>query len=119
MSTVLVPDNERAFRVGYEAVDWPAPLEYARYHALVSTGTGECIVRDGECVGAVLRFKGEVHVCIYPAWRRRWATKGLLRQILAGPRVQTRVAPGHDYMHGILQRLGFQRQNEDTYVKEN
>ena len=37
--------------------------------------------------------------------------KGLIAALLKG-RVTTRVTPGHEYMHGILQRLGFAQQGE-------
>jgi hypothetical protein len=65
--------------------------------------------RGDQVMGAWFRGPdGEVHVSVYPEWRKRWMTRGLIRQILAGDNVTTQVTPGHEYyMHSILKRLGF------------
>lgn len=120
MPTQLITDREQALRVGYAATDWSRPVPYDEYLRAVEDWEVQCIQRDGECIGTVYRHPrtGEVHVSVLPPWRRRWVTRGLLRQILSGPRVLTRVSPGHDYMYDILHRLGFRPTAGGYLVKE-
>ena len=106
MATVLVDNRDKALQVGYEATDWSAPMPYEMYQAAMKDWSVQSIERDGECIGAVYKRDGEIHVSVVKKWRKQWATKGLLRQIL-GPDVRTTVvSPGHEYMFGILERLG-------------
>jgi hypothetical protein len=66
----------------------------------------------------MFKKNGETHVSVLPKWRRRWATKGLVKEILSDMRF-TRVADGHDFMYGVLERLGFSRQPDGTVAREN
>ena len=109
--TELVDNRELALRVGYEATDWTVPVALEDYLAAVADWDVKAIVRDDKCIGAAYFNGDELHVSILPEWRRRWARKGLLSKLFASRRVMTRVTPGHEYMHGILQRLGFQEHN--------
>lgn len=120
MATRLVTNREQALRVGYVATDWTHPVEYPTYLSAVADWEVQGIYRDGECIGSVYRHppSGEVHVSVLPQWRKRWVTRGLLQQILSGPRVTTRVTPGHDYMYPILARLGFRPGQGGYLVKE-
>jgi hypothetical protein len=119
MTTQLVDDREAALRVGYDATDWSAPVLFEDYRASVKDWIIKAIVRDNTCIGAAFRKGEEVHVSVLPEWRCRWITKGLLRELFSGPRVTTKVTPGHDYMYGILDRLGFKKTDADLLVKEN
>jgi hypothetical protein len=56
---------------------------------------------------------------VLPEWRRKWVTKGMLRQLFNRPKITTRVAAGHDYMYDILKRLGFKKFDDNLFVKEN
>lgn len=118
MATVIVDDRAAAMRVGYEATDWSAPLTFDAYESALRDWTVRAIQRDGEVIGAVFTKDGELHVSIRPDWRRRWMTKGILRELFAKP-VKTRVAAGHDYMRGVLERLGFTEHSNGMFVKEN
>jgi len=60
---------------------------------------------------------GEVHCSILPKWRRKWLTKGLLRELTADPNFYTRVDDGHDYMYDILARLGMKSRPDGTVGK--
>ena len=105
--TELVNNRELALRVGYEATDWASPIGFDDYLTAVANWDVKAIVRDDKCIGAAYFNGDELHVSILPKWRRRWVSKGLLNKLFANDRVITRVTPGHEYMHGILQRLGF------------
>ena len=119
MTTQLVDDRESALRVGYEATDWTAPVLFEDYRAAVKDWIIKAIVRDNKCIGAAFRKGEEVHVSVLPEWRCQWITRGLLRELFSGPRVTTKVTPGHDYMYDILDRLGFKKTGSDLLVKEN
>jgi hypothetical protein len=119
MTTQLVDDREAALRVGYDATDWSVPISFEDYRNSVKDWIIKAIKRDDEIIGAVYRKDDELHVSVLPQWRRAWITKGLLRQIFAGPRITTKVTPGHDYMYDILKRLGFKESDSGMLVKEN
>lgn len=119
MTTDLVDDRELGLRTGYAATDWVRPIPFEVYQEAMKDWVIQTIVRDGQCIGAVYRNKDELHVSIVPQWRRRWVTKGLLRKLFNQDRIVTKVAPGHDYMYGILDRLGFKKTTDDWMVKES
>ena len=118
MATVIVDDRAAALRVGYEATDWSTPMTFDAYEDALRDWTVRAIRRDGEIIGAVFTKDGELHVSIRPDWRRRWVTKGILRELFAEP-VKTRVTAGHEYMRGVLARLGFTEHSDGMFVKEN
>lgn len=91
-------------------------MAYDDYIAALNDWTVQTIVRDETCIGAFYCKNGEVHVSILPEWRKKWATRGLLREILSRKNVHTRITPGHDYMHGILNRLGFESDASGKFV---
>lgn len=113
MTTEIVDDRGLALTVGYWATDWSTPISYEDYAAIAKNWQLSVLVRDGEPIGTVFRKDGETHVSILPHWRKRWATRGLLKQIMDDTRF-TRVDVGHDFMYGILERLGFQREPDGT-----
>jgi hypothetical protein len=119
MATQLVDDREAALRVGYEATDWSVPVLFEDYRNSVKDWIIKAIKRDDQIIGAVYLKDDELHVSVLPEWRRMWITKGLLRQLFSGPRVTTKVTPGHDYMYDILKRLGFKESDSGMLVKEN
>lgn len=118
MTTRIVDDRDLALAVGFQATDWPEPIDYEEYLAISNDWQVYVIIRDERPIGALFKKNGETHVSILPNWRRRWATKGLLKEILSDMRF-TRVAEGHDFMYGILERLGFTRQSDGTVAREN
>lgn len=117
MSTILTDDRDTALRVGYVATDWTNALDFQAYEAAMGDWTIRAVVRDGECIGAAYRQGDEIHVSILPQYRKRWATRSILRQLFSGNRVTTRVVPGHDYMYDILARLGFVQMPDGLFVK--
>jgi hypothetical protein len=117
VTTVFVADRDAGLRVGYAATDWSQPISYEDYQAALAAWEVQAIKRDGEVIGAVFTKDGELHVSIRPDWRKKWLTKGVLKMLFSQP-VCTRIASGHDYMRGILSRLGFKEQPDGMFVKE-
>lgn len=118
MTTAIVDNRDLGLKIGFAATDWAQPIEYKAYESIASNWQVSVLIRDAEPIGAIFKRDGETHVSILPKWRRRWATKGLLREILSDMRY-TKVADGHDFMYGVLERLGFVRQPDGTVAREN
>ena len=117
MTTQIVDDRATALRVGFEATEWRAPVDEATYRMALEDWSVQAIMRDNEPIGAVFRRGDELHVSVLPGWRRRWLTKGLIRELFGSATIRTRVTPGHEYMHDILRRLGFVRLETGEFVK--
>lgn len=118
MATKIVDNRDLGLLIGYAATDWVQPIEYETYKDIAADWQVSVLVRDAEPIGAVFKRDGETHVSILSKWRRRWATKGLIKEILSDMHY-TRVADGHDFMYGVLERLGFIRQPDGTVAREN
>lgn len=119
MTTRLVSNRSEALKVGYAATDWTRPVDYDAYESALQEWDVKAIERDGKYIGAAFFRGDELHTSILPEWRRRWATKGLLKELFSNERVTTRVTPGHEYMHDILRRLGFVETQDGLFVKEH
>lgn len=117
MTTKIVDDRNLALAIGYIATHWPEPVAYEEYLEITRDWKVAVLYRDLEPIGAVYRKDGETHVSVLPHWRRRWATKGVLKEILSDMRV-TSVAEGHEFMYDILNRLGFHRQPDGLLTRE-
>lgn len=118
MTTRLADDRAAALRVGFEATHWHVPVSFDQYLDISKDWDVKAVERDGQVIGAVYSKDGETHVSILPEWRRRWLTKSLLKDLLAATAF-TRVTPGHDFMYGVLDRLGFVQQADGTLIREN
>jgi len=117
MTTRIVDDRELALKIGYAATSWQQPVTYEQHVDIAKDWDVRLIERNGTPIGAVFSKDGEVHCSILPEWRRKWLTKGLLKQLTAAPNFYTRVDAGHDYMYGILTRLGMKRRPDGTVGK--
>ena len=117
MTTHIVNDRQLAIKVGFEATDWTRPIDEHTYRQAIEEWDVKALIRDDECIGAVYRKGDELHVSILPKWRKRWATKGLLKELFGNLPIRTRVTPGHEYMHDILRRLGFVQLDSGELVK--
>lgn len=118
MTTRIVDNRDLGLLIGYAATDWARPITYEAYEGIAANWQVSVLIREQEPIGAIFKRDGETHVSILPKWRQRWATKGLLKEILSDMRY-TKVADGHDFMYDILQRLGFSRQPDGTVAREN
>lgn len=119
MPTLLPPDERReeALKVGFLATDWNVKPPYQLYADALSDWTVRLMTKGGVTIGAVYTNGPEFHVSVLPAYRGRWATRGLLKEIIPRPVAVTRVAQGHERIGGILERLGFERR-DGFYVRE-
>ncbi len=117
MTTELIDNRREALRVGYLANDWNNPIQYSDYIDALKDVEVKAVARDGKVIGAIYQKGPEVHASILPAWRGKWATKGLLRQLLPKG-ATTRISAGHDQMYGIMSRLGFVDSGDGLLVKE-
>lgn len=115
----LVDDRPLALSVGFKATDWSKPVDQKLYEQSLENWEVKAIVRNGECIGAAYFLDNEVHVSILPEWRRRWMTRGILKELFSRGKMRTRVTPGHEYMHGILNRLGFVQNDLGEFIKEH
>ena len=118
MTTDIVDDRDAALEIGYRATEWIEPTTFEQYLDMAASWQVELVDRDGEPIGAVFRKDGETHVSILPEWRRRWLSRGLLKKLLTDTR-RTRVENGHEFMYGVLERLGFRRDDDGTLTREN
>ena len=114
MTTRLVDNRDLALEIGYAATSWQQPMTYEQHIDIAKDWDVKLIERDGQPIGAMFEKDGEVHCSILPEWRRKWLTKGLLKQIIDRPGFYTRVDDGHDYMYGILERLGMKNRPDGT-----
>lgn len=118
MTTRLVQNREIALRVGYVSTDWSEKPAYKDYDDALTEWEVLVIERDGKAIGAAFKKGPEFHVSVLPEWRGRWATRGLLNSLIEQPVSITRVTPGHDRVHGILKRLGFEHRGAGLFVRE-
>ena len=93
-------------------------MTFEQYTQIVEDWDIKAILKDQTVIGAIYSKNGETHVSILPEWRKRWLTKGLLKEILADMQF-TRVTPGHEFMYNILNRLGYVSQKDGTVAREN
>ena len=119
MATYLKDDRETGQNIGYVATDWDSVPRFCSYVEFLADWDVKTICRDGEAIGAAFFRGDELHVSILPAWRKRWATKGILRELFDRDRVETRVSQSGQFMIGILERLGFVERDGGTYVLES
>lgn len=117
MPTRIVNNRALALKIGYEATSWQQPVTYEQHVEIAKDWDVKLIERNGQPIGAVFSKDGEVHCSILPEWRRKWLTKGILRELTSDPKFYTRVDDGHDYMYGILERLGMKRRPDGTVGK--
>jgi len=116
--SVLVDDRRTGLEIGYAATDWTNPITFDEYEQAMRDWSVQTIVKNNQPIGAVYRKGDELHVSILPAWRCQWVTKGILRQLFNRKKIATQVSAGHDYMYGILERLGFKQTTGNWMVKE-
>lgn len=117
MTTYLLPDRELGLRTGYVATDWSCPITYEDYTARMGDWDVQALMRNDTCIGAAYFRDGEVHVSVLPEWRKRWVTKSVLAKLFSHENAHTRIMPGHEYMYGIFERLGFYARDDGALVK--
>jgi GNAT superfamily N-acetyltransferase len=117
MATELVPNRTLALRVGYVATDWTKKPDYRAYDDALTEWEVRVMVRDGKAIGAAYTKGEEFHVSVLPEWRGKWATRGILKELIAEPVSVTRVTPGFSHVGGFLKRLGFEDKGDGVFVR--
>jgi hypothetical protein len=119
LSTNIINDRETGLKIGFDSTDWPYKITFDDYKKACENWIIGTIQRDGHPIGAVYKKEDELHISIKPEWRKKWLTKGLVKELFWNKRVTTRVTPGHDFMFPILDRLGFKDDGTGLMIKEN
>jgi hypothetical protein len=116
VTTKLENNRELALQIGHAATEWSTPVTFEQYATALKDWNVQVIVRDDEPIGAVFKKDGEVHVSIVKPWRRKWATRGVIKQIFDSAN-HTTVTSGHEhYMFDILQRLGMSQVGQNKFA---
>ena len=118
MTTELVANRMLGLQVGYVATDWNEQPSFEVYGAALTDWEVKVIARDGLAIGAAFTKGPEFHVSVLPEWRGKWATRGILKELIAEPVSVTRVTPGHDRVNGLLERLGFEHLGSGLFVRD-
>ena len=118
MTTHLVPNRTLGLRVGYVATDWSERPSFDAYDEALKDWEVKVLARDGIAIGAAFTNGPEFHVSVLPEWRGKWATRGILKELIAEPVSVTRVTPGHDRVNGLLERLGFEHRGSGLFVRD-
>ena len=79
------------------------------------------IFDQGKCIGVVADHEGVVHVSILPEFRKRWATRNVLKEAIQGAMIDgkasTYLLSGDDYRAKFAERLGFMKTAEVNGVE--
>lgn len=113
----LKPDDGLAagtlFAAYRDRLDCPAPGLFFN-----NAGTYElAYMMNGEHVmGVAMRKRGALHIGVLPEWRKRWATRSLVRRIVEWAaetgKVWTRVAQGNEAGEKLVRQVGFELNGE-------
>ena len=115
----LEDHRSTALQVGYMATDWNEPPRFDQYAASLESWNVRLMMRGPEPIGAVYTKGPEFHVSVLPEWRGRWATRSMLRTLIAEPVSITRVSPGFEHVAGLLLRLGFKDHGGGLFVRDS
>ena len=69
------------------------------------------VVSDGQVIGALFAKDGVIHLGIAPEWRGRWASRRVIREMLAYGNTTT-VLPGEPCAE-FVRRVGFERVGDE------
>lgn len=95
-----------AIEAGWQAYSQRCPQWRDAYIKACAAWLVVAVVADDEVIGALFERNGEIHLGIVPAWRGRWASRRLIRQMLCyGTR--TTMLNGEDT--GFIERIGFEK----------
>jgi GNAT superfamily N-acetyltransferase len=114
----LIDDPDRrgeGLTLGFQATDWTRDVVFDDYVKAMSEWAVRIIEKDEQPIGVVYQNGPEIHVSVLPSWRKKWATRALLKKIIPEPLAITRIPEGREDMAGILKRLGFER--KEIYVR--
>lgn len=91
----LQPRREEAIAAGWVAYSGRVPGMRDAYIKACDGWTVEAVCSDDEVIGALFSKEGVIHLGIVPAWRGRWASRRVIREMLERG-TKTEVGPGDD-----------------------
>lgn len=74
--------RDEAVHAGWAAYAERVPGMSEAYFQAASDWTVEAVCCGAEVIGALFSKDGVIHVGIVPAWRNRWASRRLIREML-------------------------------------
>jgi GNAT superfamily N-acetyltransferase len=93
--------RDEAIAAGWRAYADQLPGHEAAYRAACERWQVVAVVAD-EVIGALFVDGGVIHLGIVPEWRRRWASRRLLRQMLSyGKRTEVLVGDSQEFIERI------------------
>ena len=94
--------RDEAIEAGWLAHADRFPEHEAAYRRLCAGWGVVAVVAQGEVIGALLVDGEDIHVGIIPAWRGKWASRRLIRQMLEYGKTTTMM---QDEAHDFVQRI--------------
>ena len=102
----LDPSRRReAIEAGWEAYRERLPSFELAYRAACESWQVIAVVAD-RVIGALFARAGVIHLGIVPSWRGRWASRRMIREMLAYGK-QTMLMNGEDACRDFIGRIGF------------
>jgi GNAT superfamily N-acetyltransferase len=94
--------RDEAIEAGWRAYDEQLPGHEAAYRAACERWRVVAVVAADEVIGALFVDGDVIHLGIVPEWRRRWASRRLLRQMLSyGKRTEVLVGDSQEFIKRI------------------
>lgn len=116
----LRDNRDLAFKVGAAALEDRVPLTEAELAKIFADYAVKVLCDQGKPFGMVVTKGPEIHLAIVPSYRRRWASRRLLNQLLQEPLTHgfaiTSVMTDNVKGQNFVERLGFKRTHTDTVI---
>ena len=109
-------EDINAIEIGLEALNFQFPISDIYRFKIKS------LCNDEDVVGSVFYDGPEIHIAIFPEYRRRWASRRIIRDILKHPfdEYGYAITMGFESDRDFLERIGFKEQfriNDITYYR--
>lgn len=103
--------REEAIEAGWRAYQERLPGMKAAYLKACEGWQVVAVVAD-EVIGALFVKDGVIHLGIAPEWRGQWASRRLIREMLAYG-TETTLMPDESHCAEFIRRLGFERTGDE------
>lgn len=104
-----------AIEAGWAAYRERIPGLCAAYYATCDGWGVVAVCSDSEVIGALFHKGGVIHLGIVPEWRSRWASKRVIREMLAYGKATT-LQPWESDCLKFIGRIGFEKQGTKYVV---
>ena len=105
-----------AIEAGWEAYRDRIPTMRLAYDVTCDSWGVVAVCSGSEVIGALFHKDGVIHLGIVPAWRSRWASKRVIREMLAYG-TETTVQPWESDCLSFIGRIGFEKQGTSYVVR--